>query len=169
MATIKWTPKFVKLDTLTENPNNPKTDNDRGKKRLTKLLEKFGLAGSLVANKDGQLIDGHKRRRKMMDAGIKEAWVSFPSRKLLPEEYDELNAMYDLAKAGDPDIPAIEKIITEKAFEDYLFEPEIASNTETTTFQVQKSFKIIVQLTTAAHQKTLFELLQKQGYNCKMK
>lgn len=116
---ITWEPRKVRLDQLKENPQNPKLLNEKGKNRLQKLLAKFGLAGTLIANTDMTIIDGHKRRRELMDEGIEEAFVSFPSRKLTEKEYKELNALFDTAKAGDPDTMMMEDILGEEMMDEY--------------------------------------------------
>ena len=116
---ITWEPRKVNLADLKENPDNPKQLNEKGRDRLQKLLSKFGLAGTLIANVDMTLIDGHKRRQQLLNEGIQEAFVSFPSRKLTEKEYKELNALFDTAKAGDPDTMMMEEILGEEIMEEY--------------------------------------------------
>lgn len=117
MTEIIWTPRLTKLSKLKENPQNPKIITEIGKRRLNKSLSKWGLAGTLVANLNSDLINGHSRKKDMEEAGIEEAWVSFPSRLLTDEEYKEMNAMYDIAVAGDPD-----QFMMEQTFEDELLQ-----------------------------------------------
>ena len=116
---ITWEPRKVKVSDLTENPNNPKQLNEKGKKRLQKTLSKFGLAGTIICNTDLSIIDGHKRKKELEDGGIKEVWVSVPNRKLTQQEYNEFNAMIDLARAGDTDMMMVEEIIGEEMMDEY--------------------------------------------------
>lgn len=116
---ITWEPKKVLVEELKENPTNPKTITEYGKERLHKSLSKFGLAGTIVVNQDLSLIDGHSRKRDMQEAGIKEVWVSVPSRQLSDEEYKEFNAIFDLAKAADSDIFMVENLLTEEQIEEW--------------------------------------------------
>src|SRR5579859_2918813 len=97
---IQWEPKKIKVDDLIENPKNPKTLNETGKKRLQKSLSKFGLAGTIICNSDLTIIDGHSRKMELLAAGIEEVYVSMPSRPLTEQEYKEFNAIVDLAQPG---------------------------------------------------------------------
>ena len=106
---ITWEPKWVKVADLVENPANPKILNEKGKGRLQKTLSRYGLAGTIVVNQDLSIVDGHSRKKEMQDQGVSDVWVSVPSRLLTEKEYKELNAVFDLAKAGDPDMLFIEE------------------------------------------------------------
>jgi len=119
MEAIQWEPRKMKLEDLKENPDNPKIITDLGKKRLHKSLSKFGLAGTIVVNADGMIIDGHSRKIDLMSEGVEEVWVSFPSRQLTETEYKEFNAIFDLAKAGDPDMLIIEEVLTDELMEEW--------------------------------------------------
>ncbi|HUS02941.1 MAG TPA: ParB N-terminal domain-containing protein [Chitinophagaceae bacterium] len=119
---ITWQPQKVKVSDLKENPNNPKISSEVGKKRLQLSLSKFGLAGTIVVNKDLSVIDGHSRKRELENEGIKEVWVSVPSKQLTEKEYKEFNAIHDLAKAGEPDMIMTEEILGEEIMEEYGFE-----------------------------------------------
>lgn len=119
MEKITWTPKLVKLEDLKENASNPKILNELGEKRLHNSLFKFGIAGTMVANLDNIIIDGHKRKQDLLDDGVTEVWVSYPSRLLTEQEYLEMNAVYDIAKAGDPDQFMIEQILSDDLLEEW--------------------------------------------------
>lgn len=107
------------LADLKENPQNPKIFTEAGKRRLNKSLTKFGLAGTMIANADMSLIDGHSRKKELIEKGRTEAWVSFPSRQLTDEEYKELNAMYDVAKAGEVDTFMMENMFDDDLLEEW--------------------------------------------------
>lgn len=111
MQPITWEPKKMLLADLKENPDNPKIINEVGKKRLHTSLSKWGLAGTFVANSDGTIIDGHSRKADLEEQGVKEIWVSVPSRPLTEQEYKEMNALFDVAKAGEPDMMVIQEIM----------------------------------------------------------
>ncbi len=119
---ITWEPKKVQLSELKENPNNPKVVNETGRRRLHKSLGKFGLAGTIVVNADGMIIDGHSRKKDLEESGVTEVWVSWPSRLLTEDEYNEFNAIYDVAKAGDPDMLIIEEVLGEELMEEWEIE-----------------------------------------------
>ena len=116
---ITWQPKQVKLKDLVANPKNPKILNKKGKDRLTKTLEKYGLAGTIICNTDLTIIDGHSRVKELMESDVQEVWVSVPSRNLTDKEYNEFNAIIDLARAGDPDTMMIEEIIGEEGMDEW--------------------------------------------------
>jgi len=119
MKQITWEPKKVKVADLRENPNNPKIINEQGKKRLQKSLAKFGLAGTIVVNKDLAIIDGHSRKKDLLEQGIQEVWVSVPSRQLTDKEYREFNAVFDVAKASDPDYIMMEETLGDDTMEEW--------------------------------------------------
>jgi hypothetical protein len=129
---IQWEPKKVKVDDLIENPKNPKTLNETGKKRLQKSLSKFGLAGTIICNSDLTIIDGHSRKTELLAAGIEEVYVSVPSRALTDQEYKEFNAIIDLAQAGDPNFVMMEEIFQDEFFEEWELDQsgELAFNAE---------------------------------------
>jgi len=129
---IQWEPKKIKVDDLIENPKNPKTLNETGKKRLQKSLSKFGLAGTIICNSDLTIIDGHSRKMELLAAGIEEVYVSMPSRPLTEQEYKEFNAIVDLAQAGDPNFVMMEEIFQDEFFEEWDLDQsgELAFNAE---------------------------------------
>lgn len=114
-----WTPKLVKVADLQENPKNPKIISDLGRRRLRKSLDKFGLAGTTVANADLMIIDGHSRKAELISRGIEEVWVSLPDRMLTKRDYDEMNAIFDVAKAGEPDLLLMEETLGAEFFDDW--------------------------------------------------
>lgn len=111
---IKWIPKKVKVAMVKPTPNNYKLKTALGKERLTKSLQLFGLAGTVVVNTDLSLIDGNSRLEQAKEQGEKEIWVSMPNRKLTPGEYKEMSAMYDFAKAGEVDMDRINSELGDK-------------------------------------------------------
>lgn len=105
---ITWAPKKVEVKAIKATPNNYKIKTDLGKERLQQSLKMFGLAGTVIVNTDLTLIDGNSRLIEAKEAGEKYMYVSMPSRKLTPKEFQEMSAMYDYAKAGEVDIERIE-------------------------------------------------------------
>jgi hypothetical protein len=119
MKKITWEPKLMKLSELKEYEGNPKIVSEKGRNRLHTSLNKFGLAGTIVVNKDLTIIDGHSRKKDLDEEGIKEAWVSVPSRQLTEKEFKEMNAIFDIAKAGEPDMTMIEEVLSEDTLAEY--------------------------------------------------
>jgi hypothetical protein len=118
-SNITWEPKLVNLSELKVNPQNPKIINDIGKKRLNKSLNKWGLAGTLLANLDMTLIDGHSRKKDLEAQGIEKVWVSFPSKLLTDEDYKVMNALFDVARAGEPDMMIIEDVFEDELIDEW--------------------------------------------------
>lgn len=106
--TIEWRSKFVAVTQIKPTPVNYKIRTALGFERLKTSLAKFGLAGTVVCNTDLTLIDGNSRLEQCKEKGIKQIQVSIPNRKLTPQEFKEMSAMYDMAKAGDVDTERIE-------------------------------------------------------------
>jgi len=102
---IKWTLKQVPAKDIKPNPDNPKVRDDKGFKRLQKSLSKFGKVFDGICNADLTLIDGHSRF-ELNKSEVLNVFV--PSRQLTPDEYRQMNAMFDVAKAGDIDWGIIE-------------------------------------------------------------
>ena len=116
---IKWSTKQVSVDNIKPTPNNYKIKTDLGLQRLQHSLNSYGLAGTVICNTDLTLIDGNSRLEQAKLAGEKKIWVSLPDRKLSPKEFQEMSAMYDVAKAGEVDMERIEKELgTTKQFYD---------------------------------------------------
>lgn len=116
---LTWTPKFVAVEWLKENPKNPKVITPAGRRLLRKSLERFGLAGTIPCNLDGMIIDGHSRKADLVERGILEVWVSLPSRELTAREYREMNAAFDLAKAGTADALMLEETFGAEFLEEW--------------------------------------------------
>lgn len=116
---ITWSVKTVNVADLIENPSNPKIMNEAGKRRLQKSLAKFGLAGTIICNTDLMIVDGHSRKKELIEGGVKKVLASVPSRKLTKEEYSEMNAIFDLSRAGDADMLMVEEILGEELMQEY--------------------------------------------------
>jgi hypothetical protein len=98
------------------NPNNPKVRDREGYERLQKLRDQFGTIFDGILNADYSLIDGHARLEQE-PTGTGNYFV--PSRQLSEDEYKELNALFDLAKAGEIDQLILEEQFTEEFFEEW--------------------------------------------------
>jgi hypothetical protein len=116
---IKWHSDTVQVADLIENPKNPKKPDAKGKQRLLKSINKWGIVIGGICNTDNMLIDGHSRKDVFEELGIKEVEVRKPDRKLSPAEYKELNAIYDLAKGGQTDMQILEEEMSEEFFEEW--------------------------------------------------
>jgi DNA modification methylase len=72
------------------------------------MICNYGSGGRFV------LIDGNSRREDAKTRKEKWVWISLPSRKLTPQEFREMSAMFDFAKAGEVDIERIERDLGDK-------------------------------------------------------
>ncbi len=139
-SSITWEPKKIKVSELVANPQNPKITTEIGKQRLQKSLGQFGLAGSIVANLDLQIIDGHSRVQDALENGIEEVWVSLPSRQLTEEEYKIFNAMHDVAKAGEPDVFMMENMFMDEFLVEWGLKKEKKEQGEKGLFPIVQKF-----------------------------
>lgn len=114
---IKWSLVEVLASDLKANPKNPKKRDQNGFLRLQKSLAKFGHVFDGIANKDMSLIDGHSRLELAEPNSKLRVFV--PSRQLSEKEYLEMNAIFDLAKAGEIDLQILEEQFTEEFFEEW--------------------------------------------------
>lgn len=105
---IIW--KLVEIDKslIRPNPNNPKLRNEKGFHQLDSLSKKFGFIYDGIINADYSLIDGHSRL-EMSPTGLGRYFI--PDRQLSAKDEHELNALFDLARAGNPDMFMIEQIL----------------------------------------------------------
>jgi ParB-like chromosome segregation protein Spo0J len=101
MAKIIWTLKKQKVSELKENPKNPRNLTKKGLDDLEKSITKFGVAEPLVVNSDGMICGGHGRKKILERLNIKEVDCYYPSRKLTPKEFDELNVRLNKNIAGE--------------------------------------------------------------------
>lgn len=102
-ATITWKSIVVDVAKIKPTPINYKIRTALGYERLKTSLKKFGLAGTVVCNTDLTLIDGNSRLEQEKEKGTKRMTVSVPNRKLTPQEFKEMSAMFDFAKVGSVD------------------------------------------------------------------
>lgn len=114
---ITWSLIEVKASEIRPNPNNPKYRDDKGFSRLQKSLKKFGTVFDGIINKDYTLIDGHSRLELSDTDSILRVFI--PSRKLSEQEYSEMNAIFDLAKAGEIDHSILEENFGEEFFDEW--------------------------------------------------
>jgi len=120
MSKIKWQLIQVKASEIKGTPNNPKKRNDKGFKRLQKSVEKYGLIFAGIANKDLQLLDGNSRLELLNPN--EEVAVFVPDKQLNEKQAKELNAIYDLARAGDSDHEILEETFDDEFFEEWELE-----------------------------------------------
>ena len=94
---IKW--KLIEIDKskIRPNPNNPKVRNQKGYEMLNKITKKFGVIFDGILNADYSLIDGHSRL-EMYPTGTGRYWI--PDKQISEADEKELNALFDVARAG---------------------------------------------------------------------
>lgn len=114
---IKWQLTPVRAGDLRPNPDNPKKRDEVGMRRLRKLTDKYGLVFSGIANKDLQIIDGHSRNELANPDDTVHVFI--PDRLLKPEEYKEINALYDMARAGTVDMQILEAQFKDEFFDEW--------------------------------------------------
>lgn len=113
---ITWSLQEVDKTKIRLNENNPKIKDPKGMKRLEKLAAKYNIIFDGILNADFSMIDGHSRFELNPDG---KGHYFIPSRYLNEKEYKELNALFDLAKAGNPDMLMIEEQLGEEMMEEY--------------------------------------------------
>lgn len=106
---INWKTIRVLTSQIKPTPNNFKLKTEEGLARLETSLEKYGMAGSVILNKDLTLINGNSRWEKAKAKGIKYLEGSVPDRMLTAKEFTEFAAMFDFAVAGEVDILRIKE------------------------------------------------------------
>ena len=109
MKQITWTTVYKPVNWFKPTPINYKLAVDDGSERLNTSMQKFGFAGSLIANLDGTIINGNSRHKKLKAQGETKIKVDVPSRKLTPKEVQEFAAIFDFARAGEVDLAGIKK------------------------------------------------------------
>lgn len=114
---IEWKLIEVRAGDLKPNPNNPKKRDEVGMRRLRKLVDKYGLVFSGIVNKDLQIIDGHSRSE--LSKPDEMVMVFIPDRQLKPDEYKEVNALFDMARAGTIDMQMLEEQFKDQFFEEW--------------------------------------------------
>lgn len=113
---ITW--KLVEVDKAKIRPNasNPKLRNEKGYNQLQKITAKFGTIYDGILNKDFSLIDGHSRLEQNPEG---KGFYFMPDKQLNESDEKELNALFDLARAGDPDLFMIEQILGDEIFTEW--------------------------------------------------
>jgi len=82
---VVWSGEYVDIQKLRPNPNNPRSIDDTGKKRLREDIA-AGIFKPLVVNADYTILGGNQRYNIYLEEGINPVWVSLPSRQLSEEE-----------------------------------------------------------------------------------
>lgn len=113
---ITWSLVEIDKSQIKRNPDNPKIENAKGKRNLEKITKKYGVIFDGIINADNSLIDGHSRL-ELYPTGVGRFFK--PSRQLSKKDYQELNALFDFVRAGDPDIMAIEKLFSEETLNEW--------------------------------------------------
>jgi hypothetical protein len=113
---ITWQLVSIDKAVIKVNADNPKIRNVKGFRRLEKITKKYGVIFDGIVNADYSLIDGHSRL-ELNPTGTGNYFK--PSRQLEESEYVELNALFDLASAGDADMFLMEEILSEQQMEEY--------------------------------------------------
>jgi hypothetical protein len=164
-APITWKLVRVKAKQLKTNPNNPKIKDVKGESRLKKSLQKFGMVFDGIANADYTLIDGHSRL-SLNDDPNAVLRIFIPSRALTEQEYKEMNAMYDHAKAGLVDVQLIEELFTEDQLEewDIVTKPKKEGDGE----DYVPRFEVVVECKNEQEQEHIFNQLTEEGYTCRV-
>lgn len=106
---INWKTIRVLTSQIKPTPNNFKLKTEEGLARLETSLERYGMAGSVILNKDLTLINGNSRWEKAKTKGIKYLEGSIPDRMLTAKEFTEFAAMFDFAVAGEVDLVRIKE------------------------------------------------------------
>lgn len=153
---IKWTLVEVKASTLKRNPNNPKKRDEKGFNRLKKSLEKYGRVFDGIINTDNSIIDGHSRLETAKPDQILHVFK--PSRKLTVKEYKEMNAIYDMAKAGTVDEQILEDQFSDEFFEEWkIGDPMHSKNTSFSLPSGDKTTASTITFTLNAKQTSLLK------------
>lgn len=108
-ANIEWRSMQVLVSVIKPTPNNFKLKTEEGLARFRTSVKSFGRAGTVILNYDFTLIDGNTRWENAKEAGDKKIWASLPSRQLTPNEFKEMSALFDLARAGEVDVLRIKE------------------------------------------------------------
>ncbi len=87
---IQWNLKEISISSLKEHPKNPRQIGKEPFKRLSNLIEKFGLIDKPIVNQDMMIIGGHQRIKCLKKNKIKEVECWIPDRLLLDEQVEEL-------------------------------------------------------------------------------
>lgn len=164
---IQWTLIQVNPNQLKPNPNNPKKRNEAGFKRLQKSLEKFGRVFDGIVNSDMTIIDGHSRLETAKEG--EKLRVFKPSRKLSVSEYKEMNAIFDLSKAGDIDTQILEDQFTEEFFDEWeMTESRKALKKNISSPNIETLFLLNIELSNEKELESLYEELSARGLKIKI-
>lgn len=164
---IKWTLLPVRAGDLKPNPHNPKKRDDAGFAKLKRSVERFGLVFSGIVNKDLAYIDGHSRNELSGPDAMVNVFV--PSRQLTEKECMEMNAIYDIARAGEVDLQILESNMPEAFFTDWDIDK---SKNNIVHFEAKPKvagpkWPLLIICDSDKHRKTLIEQFKKR--NIKMK
>ena len=86
-----WGFKYVKLNTLFPNPDNPRTITQKAFERLQQKINAIGFFQPMILDNEGMVISGNQRYAALMDMGYGEVEVPvmYPEFKMTKRERDQ--------------------------------------------------------------------------------
>lgn len=90
----KWQVHWIRLDTLKDNPDNPRLHEETDIKALRESIRKYGPRTPIVIDtlENRMIIAGHGRKQAALEEGHEE-WPVVETTDLSPEERDEFMAV----------------------------------------------------------------------------
>jgi len=145
MGHTNWKHEIWEINSLHENPLNPRFISKKQGEELDKSLRKFGQCESIVIQPDGTIIGGHQRYRLLKKLGKTHVSVSVPDDPLTPKEFEELTIRLN-KNTGDWDFDALANdwdvdLLLESGFSPEELHLEIAEEEKPKKFSLNVQFQ----------------------------
>lgn len=163
----------VKIDSIFENPENPRTINKVKFKKLVKSVREFPEMLKLrpiVVNKDNVILGGNMRYKACKELGLKEVYI------IQATDLDDKQAQEFIVKDNvgfgewDWDILANDwniKELEEWGLDGFPFEEEEKELNDISD-TIESSFRIEVEIENEEEQEKLYNELIEKGYICRI-
>tara|TARA_R110000782_G_scaffold260515_1_gene351777 strand:+ start:143 stop:745 length:603 start_codon:yes stop_codon:yes gene_type:complete len=100
---ITWTVEKRKLTDIKEHPSNPRQFTEKGMKDLENSINSIGFMQPININKDGTILSGHARAKKLKEMGEINVDVYVPDRVLTTKQEEEVLIRANANTAGQWD------------------------------------------------------------------
>lgn len=97
-----WGFKYVKLNDLMPNPDNPRTITKQAFERLQKKIKSLGFIMPMLLDNDGVVISGNQRYAALQEMGYGEVEVPvmYPEFKMTKKQHDQAIITPNISDGG---------------------------------------------------------------------
>jgi len=160
----------VKVNTIKNNPGNPRLIKDDKFKKLVQSIKDFPEMleiRPIVINKDNIILGGNMRFKACIEAGLKEVYVK---KVDLTDDQEKEFIIKDNVSGGEWAWDIIANEWDAKELEDWGLDVQTVINSEEIDLSedLKENFRIEILLKSEEDQEKLYNELIEKGYECRL-